>query len=50
MAHIEKWDMAFPIVSSTTAMCEALYGKLNYNAQEMNDFIMNNLTVSVVIE
>lgn len=50
MAHISKYEMALPVVSDTTAKCEALYGKLNYNAQEMNDFIMDNLTVSVVIE
>lgn len=50
MAHVSKWKMAFPVVQNVTATCQELYGKLNYNAQDMNDLIMNNLTVSVVIE
>ncbi len=50
MAEIEKMQMSWPVVIDATARLEELYGKLNYNAKEMNDYIMNNLTVSVVIE
>jgi len=50
MANVTKWKMAFPVIQKVTNTCQELYGKLNYNAQEMNDFIMDNLTVSVVIE
>lgn len=50
MADIVKYRMFSPDIKSATAELQELYGKLNYNAKEMNDYIMNNLTVSVVIE
>lgn len=47
---IMKQEMIMPKVRQVTAKLEEMYWKLNYNSKTMNQYIEDNLTVTVVIE
>lgn len=50
MAEIEKQQMSMSVLREATAKLEEMYGKINYNAHDMLQYLSDNLTVSVEID
>lgn len=50
MAEIIKQRMFMPDFRQATAQLEEMYGKLNYDAKQMLQYLSDNFEVSVVIE